>query len=164
NRLPKEKQMAWNTKGGLQLPVSDTTVFMQALREGKKLVNSEGKKLLPCWLLVSESDSIYQFNLLYGDRSGKPIINGTQVKNVSVQKSTYTGQYEVLMRFDMKTADFWQKFTAENVDNRIGMMLASDRLLSVPQIMCEIAGGACSVSGPTEEECKAIAVILQGDK
>lgn len=38
----------------------------------------------------------------------------------------------------------WQKFTAANVNKRIGMMLGTDRLLSAPQIMCEIAGVACS--------------------
>jgi len=61
-------------------------------------------------------------------------------------------------------ADLWQKFTAANVHKRIGMMLGTDRLLSAPQIMCEIAGGACCVSGPEEDECYAIATVLQGDK
>ena len=61
-------------------------------------------------------------------------------------------------------ADLWQNFTAANVHKRIGMMLGTDRLLSAPQIMCEIAGGACCVSGPSENECYAIATVLQGNK
>lgn len=162
-RLPEEKQVIWDTQKGVQLPASDTAAFMNALREGKMPLSPNGSKLIPCWLPVSSSqEGLFQFNVCYGDASGNPIIDGTHVKKCSVKKSDYTGGYEVLMQFDMKTADFWQKFTAMNVSKRIGMMLGSDRLLSAPQIMCEIAGGACSISAPTEEECYAIANILNG--
>jgi len=160
-RLPEEKQTAWDTQKGLQLPASDTAAFMNALREGKMPLSPNGSKLIPCWLPVSPSqEGVYQFNVCYGDASGNPIFDGTHIKKCTVEKSDYTGGYEVLMQFDMKTADQWQKFTAKNVSKRVGMMLGSERLLNAPQIMCEIAGGACSVSAPTEEECKAIANIL----
>ena len=160
-RLPEEKQTTWDNQKGLQLPASDTAAFMNALREGKMPLSPNGSKLIPCWLPVSPSqEKLYQFNVCYGDASGNPIFNGTQVKKCAVEKSDYTGGYEVLMQFDMKTADQWQKFTAANVHKRVGMMLGSDRLLNAPQIMCEIAGGACCISGTTEEECYAIANIL----
>jgi len=160
-RLPEEKQIAWDTQKGLQLPASDTAAFMNALREGKMPLSPNGSKLIPCWLpVLASQEGLYQFNVCYGDASGNPIIDGTQVKKCSVEKSDYTGGYEVVMQFDMKTADLWQTFTAANVHKRIGIMLGTDRLLSAPQIMCEIAGGACCVSGSTEEECKAIANIL----
>lgn len=165
SRLPEEKQVAWDYQNGLRLPSSDTAAFMNALRTGKMPVSPEGSKLIPCWILMSApEEDLYQFNLCYGDASGNPVIDGMHVKKVSVEKSDYTGGYEVLMLFDMKTADLWQKFTASNVHKRIGMMLGTDRLLSAPQIMCEIAGGACCVSGPEEDECYAIATILQGNK
>ena len=161
-RLPEEKQIVLNTQKGFQIPASDTAAFMNALREGKMPLSPEGSKLIPCWLPVSSSqEGLYQFNVCYGDASGNPIIDGTHVKKVSVEKSEYTGGYEVLMQFDMRTADMWQKFTAANVNKRIGMMLGADRLLSAPQIMCEIAGGACSILGSTEEECYAVANILK---
>ncbi len=164
-RLPEEKQIAWDNQNGLRLPSSDTAAFMNALRTGKMPVSPEGSQLIPCWILMSApEEELYQFNMCYGDASGNPVIDGTHVKKVSVEKSDYTGRYEVLMQFDMRTADLWQKFTASNVHKRIGMMLGTDRLLSAPQIMCEIAGGACCVSGPSENECYAIATILQGNK
>lgn len=161
-RLPEEKQVAWDTQNGLQFPASDTAAFMNALWECKlPLLSPNGSKLIPCWLPVSASqEGLYQFNVCYGDASGNPIFDGTQVKKCTVEKSDYTGGYEVLMQFDMKTADQWQKFTAANVHKRVGMMLGTDRLLSAPQIMCEIAGGACCISGTTEEECYALANIL----
>ncbi|MBQ7490133.1 MAG: hypothetical protein IJT51_06425 [Bacteroidales bacterium] len=163
-RLPEEKEIFWAKEKGFMVPASDTAEFMQALRMGEIPLTKEGCKLIPCWLpIVSVKDDIYLLTFCYGDVAGKPIIDGTHVKKVSVEKSEFTGNYEVLMQFDMKTADSWQKFTAENVGRRIGMMLGTDRLLSTPQIMCEIAGGACSISGPTEEECYAIAKILQGE-
>lgn len=162
NRLPEDKQTSWDNQKGLQLPASDTAAFMNALREGKMPLSHEGSKLIPCWLPVSSSqEGLYQFNVCYGDASGNPIIDGTHVKKVSVEKSEYTGDYEVLMQFDMRTADMWQKFTAANVNKRIGMMLGTYRLLSAPQIMCEIAGGTCSILGSTEEECYAVANILK---
>lgn len=37
-------------------------------------------------------------------------------------------------------------------------------LLSALWIIFEIAGGACCVPGPAENECYAIATILQGNK
>jgi len=164
-RLPEEKQIAWDNQNGLRLPASDTTAFMNSLRTGKMPLSPEGSQLIPCWILMSApEEELYQFNMCYGDASGNPVIDGTHVKKVSVEKSDYTGRYEVLMQFDMRTADLWQKFTASNVHKRIGMMLGTDRLLSAPQIMCEIAGGACCVSGPSENECYAIATILQGNK
>ncbi len=164
-RLPEEKQIAWDNQNGLRLPSSDTAAFMNALRTGKMPVSPEGSQLIPCWILMSApEEELYQFNMCYGDASGNPVIDGTHVKKVSVEKSDYTGRYEVLMQFDMRTADLWQKFTASNVHKRIGMMLGTDWLLSAPQIMCEIAGGACCVSGPSENECYAIATILQGNK
>lgn len=164
-RLPEEKQIAWDNQNGLRLPSSDTAAFMNALRTGKMPVSPEGSQLIPCWILMSApEEEMYQFNICYGDASGNPVIDSTHVKKVSVEKNDYTGRYEVLMQFDMRTADLWQKFTASNVHKRIGMMLGTDRLLSAPQIMCEIAGGACCVSGPSENECYAIATILQGNK
>ena len=165
DRLPKERRKAWDNQNGLLLAVSDTADFMHALKEGEMPFSPKGSKLIPCWSPVPDSiGTVYQFNVCYGDASGKPIIDGTHVKKVSVEKSNYTGGYEVLMQFDMKTADFWQKFTAENVGIRTGMMLGSDRLLSTPQIMCEIAGGACTVFGLlSEEECYALANILNGE-
>ena len=62
---------------------------------------------------------------------------------LSVDKCDHTGVYELLMPFDMRMADLWQKFTAANVHKRIGMLLGTDQLLCAPQIMCEIAGGTC---------------------
>jgi len=162
-RLTEEKQSFWDNEKGFMLPASDTAEFMQAMRMGEMSLTSEGCPLIPCWLPVTAfQDTIYQLNMCYGDASGNPIIDGTHIKKISVEKSDFTGNYEVLMQFDMKTADLWQKFTAENVGKRIGMLLGPDRLLSAPKIMCEIAGGACSISGPTEEECYAIATILNG--
>lgn len=165
DRLPKERRKAWDNQNGLLLAVSDTADFMHALKEGEMPLSPKGSKLIPCWSPVPDSiGTVYQFNVCYGDASGKPIIDGTHVKKVSVEKSNYTGGYEVLMQFDMKTADFWQKFTAENVGIRTGMMLGSDRLLSTPRIMCEIAGGACTVFGLlSEEESYALANILNGE-
>lgn len=164
DRLPKERRTVWDNQNGLLLSVSDTADFMYALKEGEMPRSPKGSKFIPCWSPMPDSTGkVYQFNLCYGDASDNPIIDGTHVKKVSVEKSNYTGGYEVLMQFDMKTADFWQKFTAENVGSRIGMMLGSDRLLSTPQIMCEIAGGACSIFGISEEEGYAIANILNGE-
>lgn len=162
DRLPKERRTVWDNQNGLLLSVSDTADFMHALKEGEMPLSPKGSKLIPCWSPVPDSTGkVYQFNLCYGDASGNPIIDGRHVKRISVEKSDYTGKYEVLIQFDMKTADFWQKFTAENVGSRIAMMLGSDRLLSTPQIMCEIGGGACSIFGLlSEEECYAIANIL----
>jgi len=163
-RLPKERRKAWDNQNGLLLAVSDTADFMHALKEGEMPHSPKGSKFIPCWSPMPDSTGkVYQFNLCYGDASDNPIIDGTHVKKASVEKSDYTGGYEVLMQFDMKTADFWQKFTAENVGSRIGMMLGSDRLLSTPRIMCEIAGGACSIFGISEEEGYAIANILNGE-
>ncbi|MBR4486963.1 MAG: hypothetical protein IKO89_00160 [Bacteroidales bacterium] len=160
---PEVKQTDWDTRNGLLLSVSDTTDFMHALREGDMPLSPTGSKLIPCWWPISDSAGIvYQFNLCYGDASGKPIIDGTHVKKTSVEKNDYTGRYEVLMQFDKKTADFWQRFTAENVNSRIGIMLGTDRLLGTPRIVCEITGGACSISEPSKEDCFAIANILNG--
>ena len=163
-RLSEERRTAWDTQKGLLLAVSDTADFMHALKEGEMPLSPKGSKLIPCWSPMPDSTgTVSQFNLCYGEASGNPVIDGTHIKKISVEKSDYTGGYEVLMQFDMRTADLWQKFTAENVGNRIAMMLGSDRLLSTPQIMCEIAGGACSIFGPSEEECYAIANILNGE-
>ena len=163
--LPEENWSAWDNQNGLQLPASDTAAFMQSLRELTLPRSPEGSKLIPCWILKTDSlGDRFQFNFLYGNKSGKPIIDGTHVKKCFVEKSDFSEGYEVRFRFDMKTADFWQKFTAEHVGERIAMMLGTDLLLSDPQIMCEIAGGACSVFGPTEEECYALATILQSAK
>ena len=165
DRLSEERRTVWDNQSGLLLSVSDTADFMHALKEGEMPLSPKGSKLIPCWSPVPDSTgTVFQFNVCYGDASGNPIIDGTHVKKISVERSDYTGGYEVLMQFDMKTADFWQKFTAENVGTRIGMMLGADRLLSTPQIMCEIAGGACPVFGLlSEEECYALANILNGE-
>lgn len=165
DRLSEERRTVWDNQSGLLLAVSDTADFMHALKEGEMPRSPKGSKFIPCWSPMPDSTGkVYQFNLCYGDASGNPIIDGTHVKKISVERSDYTGGYEVLMQFDMKTADFWQKFTAENVGIRTGMMLGADRLLSTPQIMCEIAGGACSIFGIfLEEEGYAIANILNGE-
>lgn len=164
-RLPEENSIELVNQYGVILNAADTAAFMQALRESE-ILNSFGDTLFtPCWFYIPDMrDDAYELNFYYGDKDGNPIIDGRQVKKVSVVKNSYMGGVEVSLQFDMKTADFWQKYTADNIGKRIGMMLGSDRVLSTPHIMCEIAGGACSISGPTEDECCAIAAILKGDK
>lgn len=82
---------------------------------------------------------------------------------ISAEKDVYTGRYEVLMQFDKKTAVFWQRFTAENVNSRIGIMLGKDRLLCTPRILYKITDGASIISGLSEEDCHAIANFLNGE-
>lgn len=160
---PEEKRTDWDTWTGLLLSVSDTSDFMHALREGNMPLSPTGSKLIPCWWPMPDSAGIvYQFNLCYGDASGKPIIDGTHVKKISAEKDVYTGRYEVLMQFDKKTTVFWRKFTTENVNSKIGIMLGTDRLLCTPRILYKITDGASIISGLPEEDCHAIANFLNG--
>lgn len=160
---PEVKQTDWDTRNGLLLSVSDTADFMHALREDNMPLSPTGSKLIPCWWPMPDSAGIvYQFNLCYGDASGKPIIDGTHVKKISAEKDVYTGRYEVLMQFDKKTTVFWRKFTTENVNNKIGIMLGTDRLLCTPRILCKITDGASIISGLSEEDCHDIANFLNG--
>lgn len=163
-RLPEEKRGTIDNNAGLVMQASDTAEFMQALRESKMPVTSDGRVLTPCWQAWSQSEeALFLFNLRYGDASDKPIIDGTHIKKVSVVESEYyIGNFEVLWQFDMKSADLWQQVTADNIGRRIGMMFGSDLLISAPYIVSEIAGGTCSITGPSEKECYAIATILNG--
>lgn len=90
-----------------------------------------------------------------------PLIDGTAIAKAWVET-----EWEMpVVVFEFKKehwADF-QSITGENIGYVLPFMLG-DRVLSAPVVNAEITGGRCSFMGPTEEECCAIAAIINGGK
>ena len=90
-----------------------------------------------------------------------PLIDGTAIAKAWVET-----EWEMpVVVFEFKKehwADF-QRITGENIGYVLPFMLG-DRVLSAPVVNAEITGGRCSFMGPTEEECCAIAAIINGGK
>lgn len=87
----------------------------------------------------------------------KPLIDGTSVTDARVEN--VWDKPSVIFHFDEKYHADWKRITHDNIGLRLSFKLG-DRVLMTPMVNGEITGGACSVSGLSEDECCALASIL----
>jgi SecD/SecF fusion protein len=96
-------------------------------------------------------------------RDGRPALEGDVIVDAR-QDIGQNGQPEVNMTMSSNGAKKWRKLTADNIGNRIAIVL-DEQVYSAPNVMSEIAGGSSSISGSfTLEEAKDLATILKAGK
>lgn len=88
---------------------------------------------------------------------GKPLFDSMAVTEAKV--NTLWETPVVVFKLDEKYHADWHRITRDNIGRRISIKLGN-RVLTAPMVNGEITGGACSVSGLSEDECCALASIL----
>jgi len=87
---------------------------------------------------------------------GEPVMDGTVITRALADLDPY-GFWTINLEMNSEGAETWARFTRNNVDNSVAIVL-DDVILSVPKINGEIPGGRTQISGNfTMEEAKDLA-------
>lgn len=93
-------------------------------------------------------------------RDGKSSIDGSMVSEASQQKGQ-SGNYEVSLSMNSEGARIWERFTQNNIDRSIAIVI-DNYVHSYPVVQAEIKSGKSIVSGNfTKEEAEDLAIILK---
>lgn len=111
----------------------------------------------------SPANSNEQFLNLYAvqrERGGRAPLTGEVIENAR-QNFDDRGRADVVMVMNSEGARAWKKLTANNIGQRIAIVL-DNYVYSAPVVQGEIPGGVSSISGNFEiEEAKDLANILE---
>lgn len=89
------------------------------------------------------------------------VLTGASLVDARVQIDSQYNQPYVTIKFDKKGARIFEKITAENINNRLAIVL-DDNVVSAPVIQEKIGGGEARISGNfTMEEARDLAIILR---
>ena len=89
------------------------------------------------------------------------VLTGASLVNAQVQIDNQYNQPYVTIKFDKKGARIFEKITAENVNNRLAIVL-DNNVVSAPVIQEKIGGGEARITGRfTMEDARDLAIVLR---
>lgn len=153
-------------QGGLAIRTKDSTRVNEILRRGAV------KQLFPTNLsfhydvkpFMNETTNEELVNMYMVKDVGSAPLEGDVITNARQDYDPTSGRPDVSMQMNAVGARKWQNLTAENVGQRVAIML-DGYVYSAPNVNQEISGGNSSISGAfSVEEAQDLANVLKAGK
>jgi preprotein translocase subunit SecD len=170
------------------IPQGNNRILIQlpGIKDPKRAINLIGKTALLEFKLVDEEHSLdealknhmppggsiiaygYRKNETMGARSkipyllkAKTLLTGDSLKDARVSISNRFGEPYVALEFNSQGAKDFERITAENVKNRLAIVL-DGTVHSAPVIQERISGGRAQITGTfTMDEARDLAIVLR---